>query len=341
MKNVLLLTVFATSLILSGCGLIYKPTGAILKHYSQDEVLPYALSSGDLNKTACGTGRGLGQLMGSFGRVIKRPSKTLLSVNTLAALCSEGKAQRAHLHMLRALRQGNTAVAKDARIWSQRLQRRTALRRYQVYKDTVIAFGEIGDGNCPDLGNYMGTDDVASQFMVGILTSVQGLLNDIKAGSTVGIPQDIARKAARATECLDNQKWWGVPKALQAVVWLSVPGSTPDGADPWAQLTAAADTGASQGMPLAPLLYALAAEAEGDTAKLKRGIRQVAETYNSGNIPMDYLLLSQVAYSQAQFLSDEIWTQKTGHRTPLTLLGVFPDEQSEELDPDFNAGEFL
>src|SRR5699024_8894968 len=142
MKNLILLALFAASLILSGCGLIYKPTGAILKHYSQDEVLPYSLGSGDLNKTACGTGRALGELMGSFGRVIARPAQTMISVNTLAAMCAEAKAQRAHLHMLRAMRQGDIDAARDARIGSQRLQRRTALRRYQVYKDTVIAYGE-------------------------------------------------------------------------------------------------------------------------------------------------------------------------------------------------------
>ncbi len=328
------------AVLMTGCGLIYKPVGHTLNHYSQDEVLPYALASGDLNQTACGTGRGLSQLMGSFSRVITRPSKILLSTNTLSALCSETKAQSAHLHMLRALQRGNTEEAQDARIWSQRLQRRTALRRYQLYKDTVLAFGALGDGNCPDLDNYMGTDKTAAQFMVGTLTSVQGVLNDIKAGSTVGIPQDVARKAGRATECLDNEKWWGVPNALQAVVWLSVPGSTPEGVDPWTQLAAAADYGASQGMPLTPLLYAIAADGKGDTARLKKGIRQVVETYNSTNVSQEYLLLAQVAYSQAQFLSDQIWTQETGHRTPLAVLGTFPGDDAG-ADPDFDASEYL
>ena len=53
-----------TGLALSGCGLIYKPVGHTLNHYSLDEIVPYALGSGDLDLAACGTGMGLNQLGG-------------------------------------------------------------------------------------------------------------------------------------------------------------------------------------------------------------------------------------------------------------------------------------
>lgn len=325
---------------LSGCGLIYKPTGHVLNHYTLDEAVPYALASGDLDKTVCGTGLGLSQLMGSFSRVINRPSRTLLSTNTLAAMCSESKAQNSHLLLLRNLHNGNTGQARDNRIIAQRWERITALRRFQVYKDTQKAYGKLGASSCPDLTNEMGTDLDELGFMIGMLTSVQGVLSDIQAGSSVGIPQNIAAQAGRASACLDNQKWWGVPKALEAVVWLSVPGNAPDGADPWAQLKQSAAMGEQQGMALAPMLYALAAYGQSDDARERTGIEWVARTYNNDNTPSEYQILNEVAYSQAQYLSDRLWMDAEGHRTPLVGLGTFPGDNAD-TDSSFDAGSFL
>ncbi|MES1924994.1 hypothetical protein [Salinisphaera sp. T31B1] len=330
----------ASALLLSGCGLIYKPTGHVLNHYTLDEAVPYSLASGDLNKTTCGTGLALSQLMGSFSRVINRPARTLLSTNTLAAMCSESQAQDAHLLVLRNLHNGNVDAARDNRIIAQRWERITALRRYQVFKDTERAYGDLGGQGCPDLTNEMGTELDKLQFLVGTLTSVQGVLSDIQANSTVGIPQDIAARAGRASQCLDNQQWWGVPDALEAIVWLSVPGNAPEGADPWAQLERSAAIGERQGMALAPMLYALAAYGQSDTAREKVGIERVARTYNSDTRPSEFQILNEVAYSQAQYLSDRLWMADSGHRTPLLALGTFPGD-SDNSESDFNAEDFL
>lgn len=321
---------------LSGCGLIYKPTGHVLAHYSQDEVVPYALGSNDLNLTSCGTGMGQHQLLAAFSRVIDRPSKVLLNTNLLAGLCSEAQAQEQQLRFARALRAGNTAQARDARVKSQRLYRRTARRRLQVFHDTESAFGKLGDGECPSVS---GTEAV--EFMAGTLTSVQAVLSDIQASSSVGVPQDIAAKAGRAAQCMDNEKLWGVPNALQAVVWLSVPGTAPEGKDPWQQLKTAADYGESKGMPMAAMLYAIAGFNQSDTAREKEGIRQVARTYNKGDVPEDYLLLSEIAFAQALYLSDRIWTHEKGQRTPFLALGDFPGDDSGDDNADFDAGSFL
>ena len=330
----------ASAMLLAGCGLIYKPTGHVLNHYTLDEAVPYALASGDLDKTTCGTGLALSQLMGSFSRVINRPARTLLSTNTLAAMCSESKAQDAHLMVLRNLHNDRVGAARDNRIIAQRWERITALRRFQVYRDTEQAYGEIGGARCPDLTNEMGTDLDKLGFMIGVLTSVQGVLSDIQAQSTVGIPQNIAAKAGRASHCLDNRKWWGVPSALEAVVWLSVPGSAPDSADPWGQLRAAADYGEQQGMALAPMLYALASYNQSETDQERAAIAQVSRTYNADAIPEKYQILNEVAYSQARYLSDRIWMQAEAHRTPLLTLGSFPGDAGTQ-DSDFDADAYL
>ncbi|ROO28161.1 hypothetical protein [Salinisphaera japonica] len=337
-----------TGLALSGCGLIYKPVGHTLNHYSLDEIVPYALGSGDLDLAACGTGMGLNQLGGSFSRVINRPARLMIVTNTTASFCSEMQAQKYHLLVQRNLHNGNTDVAQDNRIVAQRWERLTALRRYQVYNDTVEAYGEIGAEKCPNLSNELGTDQDEFVYLTGVLVGVQGLLNDIQANSSVGIPQNVAAKAGRASECIDNIKWWGVPKALEAVVWLSVPGNAPQDADPWAQLRQASAQGKQAGIALPAMLYALAAYGQSDTAREKEAIKMVADIYNAydpGQKPDDrdednaaaqYLLLNQIAYNEALYLSDRIWIDDEGHRTPLVALGSFPGEggATQEIDAD-------
>jgi len=317
-----------------------------------DEVLPYALGSGDLNKSSCGTGMGLAQLSGSFSRVISRPARLLAMVNTTAAFCSEAQAQKYHLLVQRDLHNGQTELAKDDRIEAQRWERLTALRRYQVFKDTETAYGEVGeDDNCPNLSNAMGTNLDQLTYMTGVLSGVQGLLNDIQANSSVGIPQDIAARAGRASHCLDNRTWWGVPKAMEAIVWLSVPGNAPDGADPWAQLQQSAAIGQQDGIALSAMIYALAAYGQSDVAKQKQAIKMVADVYNNyqpnqgkdkqgDNAASKYLLLNQIAYSESLYLSDQIWMQAEGHRTPLVALGSFPGDNSSS-NSDFDAGDLL
>ena len=83
---------------LGACGLIYKPTGSVLNHLAQDEVVPHVYASNDLDMSACGTGLGQTQLLGAFGRVMHSPTRVLLNTHTLAGLCSEAAAQKAQLH---------------------------------------------------------------------------------------------------------------------------------------------------------------------------------------------------------------------------------------------------
>ena len=84
LKTLSLPVMAAVAVMISGCGLIYKPTGWVLTSYAQDNAVPYALASGDLDLTACGSGKGLNQLLGSFGPVIGRPSKLMVAVGLLA-----------------------------------------------------------------------------------------------------------------------------------------------------------------------------------------------------------------------------------------------------------------
>lgn len=318
-------------LSLSGCAAVYRPTGVVLAHYAQDELIPYSLESTDARLAACGTGPGLQQLVGSFGRLIKRPHREVMSAELLSALCSEAKANEAHLLYLRSLHAGNADRAQDANIVDQRLSKVTAERRFAAYHDLIAAYGPLGE-DCPSFEYPID----AAQYMIGLLTSVQALLSDTRAGGAVGVPKDVARKAAVSSRCLDNEKWWGVPLALRATVWTSVPGSTPEGKDPWKAMQKAVSLGRQSGMPLAATFYAIAAANQGDTKKEKKAIKAFVSIASENKVPKKYALLAAVGELQVLELSDELWTQKTGRRTPYQGLGSFPGEKQKQESIDVN-----
>lgn len=323
-------------LLLGGCAAIYRPTGVVLTHYAQDEVVPYTLTTSDTTLTACGTGRGMQQLIASFGRVIKRPHKDVMNTELLSAYCSEAKAYSAHLRYLRALHQGNADEAQDAHIVEQRLERVTAQRRYDAYHDLVKAYGKLGTKNCPTFDYPID----AAQYLIGLLTSVQAVLSDIQAGGAVGVPKNIAREAADSSHCLNNKKWWGVPMAMRATVWTSVPGSTPKGKNPWKVLQHAVAMGKQSGMPLAATFYAIAAQNQGDTKKEEKAIKDFVAIEKENKVPKHYKLLAAIGRVQVQELSDVIWTQKTGSRTPYQGLGTFPGQGGGKKS-SVNVNQFL
>ena len=74
---------------------------------------------------------------------------------------------------------------------------------------------------------------------------------------------------------------------------------------------------------------------------VEQAIKAVAEIYNQNDTAGRFQILNEVAYSQAQYLSDRIWMEAEGHRTPLIALGSFPGDSSGASDDDFDAGSFL
>jgi len=152
----------------------------------------------------------------------------------------------------------------------------------------------------------------------------------------VGVPQDIASKVAQSSTCLDDKKWWGVPLAIRAVVWATVPGTTPAGQDPWKALHQAVAIGKQTGMPLAATLSAIAAYGASDDAKEEQAIRDFVAIQNLHKVPKDYALLGSIGYFETEFLSDQIWMKARGSRTPYQGLGTFPNDKAAAPSKDID-----
>ncbi|BAP14666.1 MAG: hypothetical protein AOY29_10015 [Alcanivorax borkumensis] len=306
-------------LALQGCGVVYKATGDVLVSFGRSEMLPYMMTYDDV-RMACVTGEAQTPLLMSFERVGSDPSKLGAMVFTVAATCAEQIALDAELRYMRSVKDGRVSEAQDARIEQKRWSAIAANRQYKAYNYMMQAFGEVKDGECPNMNNDF--DEMV--WLVGNISGVQSLLNDGASDGAVGVPRDIAAKVERNMKCLDNDQWWGVPRGTRAAVWNLLPMLAPPNADAWAELEASAKAGFDSGIRLGSALYAMSAFSKGNDERLRQAIRDYAA--NDEGLNPDYAMLDAIAGFIIQGISDREWTENTGKRTPIGGTGTFWDD---------------
>ncbi len=314
-------------LLLQGCGMIYKTTGDVLINFGQDEMLPYMMTQEDA-AMGCAIGESMTPLLMSFQRVGSNPDKLGVLVYVTASTCAEERALEEELRYSRALQAGNTNEARDARTNQKRYHAMAAERQYEAYKRLSREYKRMDDDTCPRLRNDF--DELV--WMVGLIGGVQAVLNDGSADGSVGVPRNVPAQVVRGTQCLDNQKWWGVPEGVRGALWSILPALGPEDVDAWAMLEEAAETGFRNGIRLGSALYAQSAYTQADDERLRQAIRDFVA--NDENLDPDYRMLDAIAHHMIRSLSDRLWTEETGQRTPFGRLGEFWDDQDEEDDLD-------
>ena len=140
------------------------------------------------------------------------------------------------------------------------------------------------------------------------------MISDAAGGTTVGVPQSTILDVARASECLDSAEWWGVPDALKASAWATVPGSGPDDVDPWALFETAAAQGEADGMRIARALQIFTAANAGRSDIVEAGLAAHSAALDAGTNE-EWALLDLYAFSVSLFESDQLWIAGAGHRT--------------------------
>lgn len=318
---------------LQGCGVIYKTTGDVLVSYGRSELVPYLLDSSDI-QMACVGGEALTPLLMSFQRVGTRPEKLGVMVYTVAAVCSDADMVESELRYIRAMNDGNTNEAQDARIAQKRFAALSAQRQQLAYELTEELYGAVEEGGkCPRLNSDF--DEMV--FLAGNLSGIQAVLNDATAEGVVGVPRNLAAKVERNMRCLDNEKWWGVPRGTRAALWSLLPMLAPnENVDAWAELRNSAELGIDAGVRLSSALYAISAYTQGDDDLMKEAIRGFA---TADHINKDYMLMDAIAEFMVLGMSDRLWTEGTGRRTPIGNLGRFWDDRSSA--PAINIDDLL
>ncbi len=313
-------------LILSTCSLVYKKTGDVLISFAEDETVPYVLASNDLD-LGCAMSKAFTPFILSFSRVTTPPNELAIMLYLLAGSCSEVMAWEEELRYLRAVYSKNVLEAQDARIAQKRFLNQAARRQLAGYNSLVLAIAEPG-GECP----VFDSDNAELYWLIGLLDGLQAMLNDLASEGSANVPLDIASKVGRGASCLNNEKWWGLPKAIQAAIWVTIPGDKPADVDPLKILDQSMQIGLQQGVLITQVLGAQIQMGLGHTDQVKAIIRRHQETKTQTPSSSTFRLLDEFTSLQLQAISDRLWTEATGKRTPISGLGTFWDDPKKAVD---------
>jgi hypothetical protein len=218
--------------------------------------------------------------------------------------------------------------AEDELIQQKRDLTLAANRYFQSWKHHNAFYGQPDAGECPtmkdDLGEFI--------YLAGLLSGLQALNAEIQSTSSIGVPKNIGSTVARATQCLDNKKWWGAPMALRATVWAMIPGALPEGEDPFVRLEIADEQGEAAGVRISHVFHAIAAQNKSDDERLRQVIRSHAEAIAETPANEQWQMVDAMATQMIFAISDRLWMENTGHRTPIGGLGTFWDDKREAVE---------
>ena len=311
--------------MLTGCStFVYKTTGEAMHNVGQDLIIPYILSTPD-PQMACSSAEANTPLIMGFEKVDVDTSDLAISMMLTAGACEQNRAFDEELRYLRALHRQDPTTAEDARSAQKTLLAAAARRQLAGYRAYEHYFAEsIASNQCPEFES----DQQELAWLMGNLVGVQAMVNDGASDMVVQVPRNIAAKTERAMDCLDNEKWWGMPLALRAAVWSTLPGLTPEGQTAEQAFEQASTMGAEQGVRMADALWAITAHGQGNAEQMRSVIRQHATTSNTKTANSHYALFDAISTHIIQQMSDRLWTQNHGHRTPYNQLGQFGDEHN-------------
>nr|WP_228289251.1 hypothetical protein [Marinobacter salinisoli] len=307
--------------------MIYKTTGDVMQGFSRDHTVPYLLESDDL-AMGCAMSEATAPLLMSFGRVTSEPDQLAVMLYLSAGGCAEEKAREHELAGLAAMYGLKAVEAEDAMIRQKRAYMLAAKRYHKAWQHHNAFYGEPDSGDCPGFSDDM--DEFI--YMAGLMSGLQALNAQVQSTASLGVPANIGSIVARATSCLDNEKWWGAPMALRATVWAMIPGALPQGEDAFERLQRADEQGEAAGVRLPHVFHAIAALNQGDDEKVKAVIRDHAEAISDRPADWDWRFVDAMATDMIVAISDRMWVENTGHRTPLGQLGSFWDDQQEEVE---------
>lgn len=326
MNKRILFFVTIVTITLANCSIVYRVTGKTLNSYAQDHLVPHYLASDDLD-AICTGGTALGPLVASFERTGASVELATMVAQMGAGMCAERQAQEAELLYIAAVRKGKGEEALDNQARQIRYHGIAAKRYGDAHNRFLQYFGEW-NGKCPSI-----SDDEELYYLVGLSSGLLAILHDFASQGYAGITRDVPSVVAGGSKCLDSKKWWGTPLALEAVVWLSVPGATPDGKDANKQMEEAVKHGDQAGVRLARAFQIQAAAGKGDVEKIKKLILEHSKVVGQIPAKKEYLFLEAFAENLSRHESDKIWMKETGHRGPINFSS-FPGKKKNNKEED-------
>ncbi len=301
-------------------------SGKLLIRFIEDQATPYFLNARDVDM-GCTMSEAFSLLLPSLNEINVSPHRLSVLFDFLAGSCAEFRAAEEELRYLRAERSRNVLEAQDARILQKRYLNLAAMRQLQGYYHLEKIFSLDPGAQCPDFQSEM----EQLYWLVGLMNGLQAVLNDLVSEGVADVPLDISHKVGRGAGCLDNEKWWGMPDAIRASLWVNSLGMTSQEIDPLVLLDSAVQTGLQQGMRVTQVIQAKIYIGLGNHAQVKSIIRENVKHRNSFPTPA-YVFLDHLATAKLLTISDYLWTEATGKRTPMGRMGQFWDDPAQDVE---------
>lgn len=299
-----------------------KPAYLSAELMAESVVLPYTLETDDL-EMGCVSSEALTNLIMSSGRVMRKPNELGTILHVAAASCEEERAFNEELEYLRYIRMQQPDMAQDALI-RQKTHHLKAAKRYMTgwnnftesYKDYQVG------SECPPMEQEF--DQLV--WLLGMFAGVQATNHDILSGVGIGVPKNLVAQIERAMGCMSNKKWFGIPLSLKAAIWSLLPGALPEGEDNWARLNQADQMGEEAGVRLPHFIHLIVAHTKGENKLARDIIKKHVKSIEEQPANLKYATFDAVATQGIQRISDKMWTEAKGHKTPIGGLGTFWDE---------------
>lgn len=325
---VVLLTTF-----LSGCSqhLARDTAAGFMVDFNFDYASPWFMASSDTD-VMCAMGEGMGGMIYPMGPNAD-PLVPMLALS--AGQCADEKSKEEELRYIRAMRSNDIEQAQDARTQQKRWLSLAAKRQYFGYQAMIRYFGEPG-GECPQFESK----DYEMAYLFGLLVGLQGFQSDFATGGHAGVPTDTISKVIGGIKCLDSDEYWGLPNAVSSMteIMLAAAGDDQETLQKgYAKLDKAAQVGERNGVRMVQALQAQLYAMQSKPELAKQVIRDHAASIKRTAPNPDFKLMDLMATRTIRYISDKLWTQATGQRTPYGKLGTFWDDKpklDEGLDID-------
>lgn len=319
-----------TVVAFSGCSHVIKTGANVALRFSENHIVPPILAMDDTDM-ACASGNSLTPAIMATKDMGADPTRMAVLMYAAAGMCAESKALDSELRYLRAAKVGNVTEAQDARIEQKRWAALAAQRQYAGYQLFAERWESkyrytLGE-SCPS----MKQDLDKTVYLLGMLSGLQAVTNDINSGGEVNVPKDIAAIVERGMVCLDNNQFWGAPNATRSVIWTLLPGADEGKPDPQQTMKESMALGERVGVRLPHAMNAIAAQASGDPQRIREALRAyAASTGEDKPINPEYRLFNAMASQIVRSVADRYWTEHTGVRMAEGGFTTFWDDKPDD-----------
>ena len=321
-RNIATVAMLSFFLFLSGCSqhAMRDMAASGMVGFSNDYAAPWFLGSDDTD-VMCGMGEGLSAMTYPMGPNVD----ALIPMLSLASgMCADERSKEEELRYIRAMRRNDVETAQDARTLQKRWLAVAANRQYFGYQAGVRAWGEPGD-TCPELSDR---NDQMS-YLMGLLLGLQAFQSDFALGGTF-VPTDTVSKVMSGMRCINSDEFWGVPAAalLMTEILLANAGDDQVALNAgYSKLEQASAVGERDGVRLVQALQASLFAMQGKEERLKQVIRDHVASKIKTPSSVEFKLMDEMSTRTITIVSDKLWTQATGQRTPYGKLGTFWDDE--------------